>query len=337
MKISVIVPVYNMVPWLRRCLDSLQRQTFDDIEIICVNDGSTDDSLTILCESAAQDGRIKVIDQPNGGLSAARNAGVAAAAGDYLMFVDADDWVEPNFCAAPLQVAEKMSADIVVFHCRKAYSVGHYECTSVVSGFKEEWGPECDRIGLLTSWLAWAVWNKMWLRSFWQKKRLTFPVRTRWEDSAVSWEGICEAERIIVMDQVLYNYVVRQGSMSRNGTSETDWESIPRLWTHLQDRMYHKPWAKRYEIVFCREILMRCRMTYYHCPNSREKIRAWVSTFLAENELRTQTVFSSPLIRSQEKLFLKAMRGDVFAQLVEPLLMVKARLMHKTQGESYEN
>lgn len=92
--LTVIVPVYNAAPWLRRCLESLIGQTYRNLEIICVNDGSTDGSAVILDEYAARDARITVLHQENAGVSAARNAGLAAATGELVTFVDSDDWME---------------------------------------------------------------------------------------------------------------------------------------------------------------------------------------------------------------------------------------------------
>lgn len=96
MLFSVIIPVYNVEPYLRFCLDSVLNQTFADWEAICVNDGSTDGSGDILEEYASKDNRFRVIAQPNGGLSAARNRGMEAARGEYILFVDSDDWLEVN-------------------------------------------------------------------------------------------------------------------------------------------------------------------------------------------------------------------------------------------------
>ena len=94
MKFSIIIPVYNVEGYLIECLDSVLNQTFEDWEAICVNDGSTDNSAAILEEYGHKDGRIKIVNQPNGGLSAARNTGLKAAAGDYVLFLDSDDWLE---------------------------------------------------------------------------------------------------------------------------------------------------------------------------------------------------------------------------------------------------
>ena len=110
--ISVIVPIYNVEPYLSQCLDSIISQTLADIEIICVNDGSTDNSLQILQKYAAQDNRIKIINQPNQGLSAARNSGIDVATGEFIGFVDSDDYIAPDFYETLYTVAKKYKANI---------------------------------------------------------------------------------------------------------------------------------------------------------------------------------------------------------------------------------
>ncbi len=96
MRFSIIIPVYNVAPYLRQCLDSVLAPTFGDWEAICVNDGSTDGSAAILEEYAGRDNRFKVVTQTNGGLSAARNTGLKEAQGEYVLFLDSDDWLEPS-------------------------------------------------------------------------------------------------------------------------------------------------------------------------------------------------------------------------------------------------
>ena len=96
--VSVIIPVYNVERYLAQCLDSVSHQTYQNLEIICVNDGSRDGSLDILRRYADEDARIQVIDKANGGVSRARNDALDCARGEYIMFVDSDDWVEPDAC-----------------------------------------------------------------------------------------------------------------------------------------------------------------------------------------------------------------------------------------------
>lgn len=112
-KVSIIVPVYNVENYLSRCLNSLINQTLKDIEIICVNDGSTDGSSAILEEFAQKDSRIRIVNKENGGLSSARNEGLKYVTSDYVGFVDSDDWIEPDTYESALSAVQKTNADIV--------------------------------------------------------------------------------------------------------------------------------------------------------------------------------------------------------------------------------
>ena len=120
-KVSVVVPVYNAEKYLERCLDSLRKQTLKDIEIICVNDGSTDGSGEILAEYAAHDKRFKVITQENQYIGAARNRGIEAARGEYVGFVDSDDWVSPNYFEDLYNAAKKYNTDVAI--AEQAYAI----------------------------------------------------------------------------------------------------------------------------------------------------------------------------------------------------------------------
>lgn len=114
-RISIIVPVYNMELYLEQCLDSLINQTFRDIEIICINDGSHDGSIDILNKYAKQDERVSIINKKNGGLSDSRNVGIKKATGKYIMFVDSDDWIDIDTCKNAYDIAEKNKSQIVMW------------------------------------------------------------------------------------------------------------------------------------------------------------------------------------------------------------------------------
>ncbi|WP_093795992.1 glycosyltransferase family 2 protein [Sporomusa acidovorans] len=134
-KISIIVPVYDVELYLRQCLDSLVNQTLENIEIICINDGSPDNSIGILNEYAQNDSRIMVINQKNMGLSGARNRGLKVATGEYIMFVDGDDWVDLNICEKLYGTASLENAD-----CVMCSYVKEFKNRSVVNHiFKEEY------------------------------------------------------------------------------------------------------------------------------------------------------------------------------------------------------
>lgn len=119
-KISIIVPVYNVEKYLKQCLDSLIHQTYRNVEIICVNDGSTDHSLDIL-KSYAYDDRIKIVEKTNGGLSDARNAGLKHVTGEYIMFVDSDDWIDVETCEKSIEKMIQNDVDVVMWSYTREY------------------------------------------------------------------------------------------------------------------------------------------------------------------------------------------------------------------------
>ena len=120
--VSVIVPVYNVENYLRQCLNSITGQTLKNIEIICVDDSSTDGSKRILEEYAKKDERVKIITQPNKGAGAARNNGLSVAKGKYLSFLDSDDFFEPDMLEHAYNKAEEDCADFVVFKSDQYYT-----------------------------------------------------------------------------------------------------------------------------------------------------------------------------------------------------------------------
>ncbi len=200
--ISVIVPVYNVEKYLPKCVDSIMKQTLNDIEIILVDDGSTDFSGDLCDEFSREDNRICVIHKENGGASSARNAGIESAKGKYLMFVDGDDWVEPKFCEAPYIIAEKNNADTVAFGYKNVYSDG-----IVVNSeeYKEE-GILSEEIKLerIKDDINIAVWNKIFRKELFNDLR--FPEGFTCEDLAITHKCIYESDKVYLTNQYLYNY-----------------------------------------------------------------------------------------------------------------------------------
>ena len=119
--ISIIIPVYNVEKYLRRCLDSVLNQTFTDWQAICVNDGSPDGSGEILAEYAARDSRFIIVNKENGGLSDARNAGLPHATGEYIMYLDSDDFIHPQTMEIAYHMARRDNSDIVSFTYDRVY------------------------------------------------------------------------------------------------------------------------------------------------------------------------------------------------------------------------
>ena len=226
-KISVIVPVYNTAPWLARCLDSICAQTYQNLEILCVNDGSTDNSAEILAEYAAKDGRIKVFTQENAGLSAARNTALNHATGEWVTGVDSDDWLELDAYSRAVQHISP-DVDLVVFGINvvgdDAYmaDAGLVEYCRVKSAGVQEVSFATYR-GLNVYF-----WNKLYRRSLIQRYGLRFPVGLRYEDMPFLYSYLCMASVIACVPLPLYNYWQRPDSIMGQ-TSRRDARGVDHL------------------------------------------------------------------------------------------------------------
>ena len=218
--ISVIVPVYKVEKYLRKCVDSILCQTYPQFELILVDDGSPDGCGTICDEYAAQDSRVRVIPQPNGGLSSARNVGIDAAKGDYLYFVDSDDWLEPEALMVLIEAVHKYDVPI---SCIGNYDVNIEtgEKTLGICPKKEEVISGEEMVGRIFTWDGCdsAVCDKLFRRELFRERR--FPVGKICEDIPVTYRILLEAGRIAMVDKPLYNYLRRPGSLSNGELSET--------------------------------------------------------------------------------------------------------------------
>ena len=216
--ISVIVPVYKTEAYLPKCLDSICGQTYRNLEIICVDDESPDRSGEILEEYARRDSRIKVIRRKNGGLSAARNSGLAIASGEWVTGVDSDDYLEPDIYE---KVVEKLSeqVDILVFGSRLIYEAG-VKSTNLESYF------DLPEEGLLESGDERAArtnvcfCNKLWRRSFVERHHVVFPEGLIHEDEYFYRCLAPHAKGIYILHHVGYNYMQRVGSIMHAGKNE---------------------------------------------------------------------------------------------------------------------
>jgi len=214
-KISVIVPVYNTAKYLRQCLESLVNQTFSDIEIICVNDGSTDNSAKILEEYP----QIKVITQENKGLSEARNTGIKIAKGEYIGFVDSDDWVDLDFFEKLYNSITKYDADMACATIKrriKKYRVRYNEEKSYTD--LEEKLKVC---GLPRSSY---VWNKLYRTSI--VKQNLFIKNVYFEDILWTPNVIKQSDKIVTVPYTIYHYRVNSNSIVKKCPSKKKQEDF---------------------------------------------------------------------------------------------------------------
>lgn len=226
-QVSVVIPVYNAAPYLRRCIGSVLEQTLQNIEIICVDDGSTDESPHILGEYASTDVRFRVVTQKNAGPGAARNAGMAAAGGKYLIFLDSDDWFEETFLEKMALRAEETGAEAVICKAVEFDTVTGKDLPSEWM-MKTEYLPDlvfspesiADHLFQFTYGMP---WDKMFLREWLAATGLKFPPLKNSEDLAFVYPALLEAGRIAVLpDAMIHHRVNRSSSVSNSRASQPD-------------------------------------------------------------------------------------------------------------------
>lgn len=218
MKFSVIIPVYNVEAYLRACLDSVLNQTFADWEAICVNDGSTDRSAVILEEYSSKDSRFKTIKQPNRGLSAARNTGLKAAAGEYVLFLDSDDWLEGN--ALEIVSESLTDEDMLCFSGRRFFEKeGRYREADRLQPQSYATGMDYynDNALLSRDFAFVCVVLRAYKRDFLLGHQLWFKEGIFHEDNLFTPFACYYAGKVKVINECLYDYRVRSNSITTTG------------------------------------------------------------------------------------------------------------------------
>jgi len=223
--ISVIVPVYNVEQYLEKCLDSIINQTFEDIEIICVNDGSTDNSRKILEEYKNKDNRIKIIDKENGGLSSARNAGMKIARGEFISFIDSDDWVDLTMFEKMYKNITSLNTDISIcavhLFDESMQKINDNEAYFNLSNFDSSFDNKAfsyeDTKAFLMDVCVMA-WNKLYRHSFLQECKAQFPDGLIFEDGPFFFSIFFKTKRVSIVRDLLYYYRInRAGSIVQKG------------------------------------------------------------------------------------------------------------------------
>ena len=212
-KVSIIVPAYNVKKYIKTCLCSIKAQSFKDFECIVINDGSTDRTLSVIERTVAGDARFKVISQKNGGLSHARNEGMKLARGEYLQFIDGDDYVSPDLLEECVATLDASAADVVVF---PYYGIRISFRFSTLAGHRAQGGLLHDlQNGSLYNLkdnpdllfqINPAAWNKMWRKSLFIDNNIEFPFGKYYEDYGTTYRLLPCASSITYIDRPLYYY-----------------------------------------------------------------------------------------------------------------------------------
>ncbi len=209
-KVSIIVPVYNVASLLPRCLESLSAQTLREIELICVDDGSQDDSLAVLREYALHEPRMQVLTQTNKRQGGARNTGFDRAQGEYILYIDADDWIDPDYCERLYEAATRCAADVAICSIRKERGatskwVIRFEEERIIEGLQEKFRvaqcpPDFHPV------------NKLMRREALLSVGLRFREYAQYEDVEYVMQVLGELGRMVTVPCTAYHYVTNMAS-----------------------------------------------------------------------------------------------------------------------------
>lgn len=219
-KVSVIIPVYNVEDYLRPCLNSIVNQTLKEVEIICINDGSSDNSLKILQEYAKKDKRFKIINQENAGAGAARNVGLDNAVGEYVSFIDADDWVKHKLYKRLYSVAKKEDLDIIMFKMinydhvqNRLYETGYYNLSELKEWFNGSVFNEKITKNKIF-FMSVQPGGKLYRRELIESINARYPEGMIFEDTPFYMEVYLNAKRCKILNEYMHFRRRREGSVT---------------------------------------------------------------------------------------------------------------------------
>jgi glycosyltransferase involved in cell wall biosynthesis len=297
---SIVIPVYNAEKYLAECLDSIIGQTLADIEIICVNDGSSDSSLDILRQYAEKDERILVLDRQNKGVSAARNAALPLAGGRYAWFIDADDMIERDACRLLFEKAEESGADMVLLFYRGEDNEKRPAWRKISAS---------DKISLDDKRVLFnypAAWNAFRRADFLRKYQILFPEGiSSAEDHFLHWQSVVLAKKIAVVPERLYYYRRHTQSVSVSGCEK--WMDIIPAYDAIRRFLLESGHYAEYRDEFLSRKLRLWRNTWKALPDGlRPEFAAKIRSALTDDDRAFIVRPGSPGIKYSTKWFYRA-------------------------------
>ncbi len=324
-KISVIIPVYNVEKFLRECLDSLKNQTLQELEFICINDGSTDNSLRILNEYASKDNRFIVISQINQGQGIARNKGIELAKGEYLSFVDPDDWIDLNTYEILYNKFSETGVDIIQFDYKNHNEIGEYQGTrefqldikkvfnyQIKNNDIYNWHniPETEK--QLCN-MSLCIWDKAYKTNFIKRNNIKLAPNKHAEDSIFSIGANLLADRILYLNKPLYHYRTRSGS-AVNKVSDSNFSIFDNV-ALLKEFLISNHFYTEYEKSF-REYTIA--------------MLAWHYTNIPEQSIeRYLSKCAEVLSKKEYKIFLNKIKGDL--SLIKRIFSIKNQKIRRVK------
>ncbi len=341
--ISVCVAVYNSVDYLDRSISSIIEQTYDNLEIILVDDGSTDGSGEKCDEYAAKDSRIKVIHKPNGGLYTSRNVGIENAAGDYICFLDGDDYIDPDMYETMLGALIDQDADLCAVRYRLVYEDGEiidkstdmaivYEGQEMLEQFLKE-----DEHILLQN----SAWNKLYKRSILGDHR--FPARW-YEDMLYTPKLLNKLNKSVYLDRAKHNYLCNRSTsiMNKGVNAHIFTDLIPNLYDRavFLDSIGRHDLANISDYMFLKKLLMYATMVYRSSDPDKKEHLAIIDKAIKEHKDRFDEIYSCEIANPNEykkmKIYLRSpLMYHMTIKINEDVIVpIKVERLRKKQGIS---
>lgn len=271
--ISIIVPVYDVENYLQKCIDSILAQTLTDFELILVDDGSPDGCSALCDAAAAKDARVRVIHQKNGGLSAARNAGLDVARGAWIGFVDSDDYIAPEMYEKLYRAVQQTGADFALCDFAEVDEAGAPSNARTHGVITQQIFTERELLQSAYLTMMLLAWNKLYRRAIFAQLR--YPVGKLNEDIFVSPDICLQAQKAVVVPEALYYYVQRSGSIMGKTKTLCHYdaaEAAQRYWNCLvENRVYETlPAAAKYTFVTVNKVYWALPLALRKAPRSKE-------------------------------------------------------------------
>lgn len=325
--ISIIIPVYNVEKWIRRAVEALQKQTFDDFEIILVDDGSTDSSGSICDSLAAEDSRITVIHQENAGAATARNNGIQQARGEYLYFMDGDDWCEEDMLYVMHRLAVKHQLNLVVtgFYIDTYYDDDKYyqelrNAPDMVYLSAEAFrNAACE---LFDAQLLYAPWNKLYRRQYLLDHHIEFPI-TFWDDLPFNLDVIRDIDRVGCINNHFYHFL-RARAESENTRYRSDmydkreeehrWITDLFAYWNLDNEEIQEFLARRYaeRLVGCIE-----NITNKNCTLPSAEKRRQIAEMISTPQAKKALAKAKPRTTMMRVVLFPLKSGNVFMTMIQ--------------------
>lgn len=244
-KVSVIVPVYNVENYIRKCLESLVEQTLEEIEIIIVNDGTKDNSMSIIKEFADKyPQKIVILEKENGGLSDARNYAIPHAKGEYIAFLDSDDYIEKNMYEDMYEIAKKEKSDMV--ECDFYWEYPHKTKTDIGQIYQGK-KQMLEKIRVV-------AWNKLIKRKILQETKIRFPVGYHYEDVEFTYQLIPYLEKVSFLKKPCIHYIQREGSISNSQNERTKeiFDILENVINFYKQKGIYEEYQEQLEYIYAR-------------------------------------------------------------------------------------